>query len=233
LTASDALRERSITDERRNAYLTLRRKYEPEIVRLVVVAESPPASGLYFYNPAGKCSEPLFAALMLQLGFSPSSKEDGLREFQRMGWVLVDATYEPVNSLSDAQRDAVIIRDYPLLRGDLAALVVDRSTPLVLIKANVCRILEPRLAADEFKVLNRGRVIYFPSTGRQRDFQRQFGRDAPHGRTAHWPRAGIRRRRGKTAKSPAPHEGQRHRSGEIICLRFAYFDICRERRGAY
>ena len=80
----------------RNEYLAFRRKFEPENIRLVIVAESPPASGKYFYNPAGAVSEPLFAAFMLQLGFTPTTKEMGLREFQRRGWILVDATYEPV-----------------------------------------------------------------------------------------------------------------------------------------
>jgi hypothetical protein len=45
-------------------YLSLRSRYEPENIRLVIIAESPPASGLYFYNPTGARSEPLFAALM-------------------------------------------------------------------------------------------------------------------------------------------------------------------------
>jgi hypothetical protein len=40
-------------------------------------------------------------------------------------------------------RDAVIVRDFPLLRDDLVALLPDRSIPIVLIKSNVCRILEP------------------------------------------------------------------------------------------
>jgi hypothetical protein len=137
-------------------------------------ARSPPASGLYFYNPTGARSEPLFAALMRQLGISPISKENGLLEFQRRGWVLVDATYEPVNTTKCSSRDGVIARDYPLLRDDLATLMPKRSSPLVLIKANVCRILEPKLAKDGFNVLNGGRVIYFPGTGWQREFQRQF-----------------------------------------------------------
>jgi hypothetical protein len=68
----------------------------------------------------------------------------------------------------------VIVRDYHLLHHDLAMLTSDRSAPLVLIKANVCRILEPKLSGDGFQVLNRGRVIYFPSSGRQPDFRRQF-----------------------------------------------------------
>ena len=76
---------------------------------------------------------------------------------------------------SRRDRDRVIARDYPLLRDDLASLMSDRSTPLVLIKANVCRILEPKLLEDGFNVVNRGLVIYFPSNGWQKKFCYQFG----------------------------------------------------------
>jgi hypothetical protein len=158
----------------RQAYLSLRRQYEPDVVKLAIIAESPPTSGKYFYNPAGSKSEPLFAALMKQLPLSPSSKEMGLREFQQRGWILVDATYEPVNAFGSSKRDEVIERDYPLLRADLSSLIPDKSTPVVLIKTNVCRLLEPKLKQDGFNVLNRGRVIYFPAAGQQNEFQRQF-----------------------------------------------------------
>jgi hypothetical protein len=164
-----------LSKRKRSEYLDLRHRYEPRCVKLVVIAESPPASGLYFYDPTGTISEPLFAALMKQLRLSPTSKEEGLCGFQRKGWVLVDATYEPVNELTRSSRDKVIDRDYALLRDDLAALMSDRSTPLILVKENVCRILEPKLAHDGYNVLNRGRVIYFPASGRQKDFFRQFG----------------------------------------------------------
>jgi hypothetical protein len=96
----------------RSDYHSFRRQYEPQDVRLVIVAESPPVSGKYFYNPQGAISEPLFAALMKQLRYIPTTKESGLREFQRKGWLLVDATYEPVNGLSNVARDNVIERDY-------------------------------------------------------------------------------------------------------------------------
>jgi hypothetical protein len=158
----------------RSDYPSFRRQFEPQDVRLVIVAESPPASGKYFYNPKGVISEPLFAALMNQLGYIPATKEIGLREFQRKGWVLVDATYEPVNGLSNAARDKVIERDYPLLRDDLMALLPDQRVPLILLKANVCRLLEPKLREDGFNVINNANPIYFPSNGRQPDFHRQF-----------------------------------------------------------
>ncbi len=162
----------------RDYYLRLRRAYEPVNICLVIVAESPPASGKYFYDPTGSTKEPLFAAIMLQLGISPTTREIGLNELKQRGWILVDATYQPVDKLAkDASHDSdeVIARDYPLLRDDLASLTPDRSIPVVLIKANVCRILEPLLSKDGFHVLNGGRVVYFPSNGRQMDFKKQFG----------------------------------------------------------
>jgi hypothetical protein len=161
----------------RSKYLALRSPYEPDNIRLVIVAESPPAGGKYFYNPEGARSEPLFAAMMKQLGLSPTTKEDGLRKFQQCGWVLVDATYEPINKMKPgSKRDGMIDRAYPLLHDDLARLMTpDRLTPLVLIKENVCRILKPKLIQDRFRVLNGGIVIPFPSHGHQPEFHEKFG----------------------------------------------------------
>jgi hypothetical protein len=162
----------------RTAYIDLRHRYEPERIRLGIIAESPPASGLYFYDQTGAPSEPLFAALMKQLDPSRPSratKEVGLREFQRRGWLLVDATYEPVNKLDRSSAARVIERDYPLLRDDLATLTPDRSVPLVLIKTNICKVLEPKLTRDGFRVLNRGCLIPFPASGQQKKFHEQFG----------------------------------------------------------
>jgi hypothetical protein len=158
----------------RNDYLAMRGRYEPASVRLVIVAESPPTSGLYFYDPSGLISEPLFAAFMKQLGVSPASKDDGLREFQKRGWILVDATYQPVNEMTPSERNAVIVRDYDVLRADLTALLPGRTAPILLMKANVCELLEPRLVADGFNVLNGGRRVPFPVMHHTERFHREF-----------------------------------------------------------
>jgi hypothetical protein len=161
----------------RRRYLSFRNKFKPKRIRLVLIAESPQVSGKYFYDATGDVSEPLFKALIKHLGMKtlPAAKEIGLRKFQQKGWLLVDATYEPVNK--SHSRNRVIKRDYPKLRQDLVRLTKPKqaSVPLVLIKANVCRILELPLRADGFNVLNNGRLVYFPSYGRQNDFRRQFG----------------------------------------------------------
>ena len=147
----------------RSEYLALRRPYEPETVKLIVVAESPPRSGKYFYNREGQQTEPLFAAMMGQLGLPYTTKHEGLLNFQQCGWILVDATYEPVDQHGDAPiRNQIIERDYPQLLHDLKALSPNSSAPVVLIKANVCRLLQDRLAREGFNVLNRGDVVFFP-----------------------------------------------------------------------
>ena len=95
--------------------------------------------------------------------------------------MLIDATYEPVNALNKRDRDMVIERDYLELCGDLKRLLATRwsEVPLVLIKANVCKLLEPKLKRDGFNVLNKGRSVYFPASGQQLIFDRQFGEIAP------------------------------------------------------
>jgi hypothetical protein len=124
-----------MVQKQRSEYLDLRREFEPEpaCVKLVIVAESPPTGGKYFYNPDGKVSEPLFTALMKQLGIRPDTKSEGLREFQKRGWVLVDATYEQVSEPDERSRDLVIDRDYPLLRDDLKRLLGARWNEVPLI----------------------------------------------------------------------------------------------------
>jgi hypothetical protein len=159
----------------RDEYLDRRRCYEPKKVELIIVAEYPPISGKYFYDPRGEVTEALFKALMEQLSYIPQLKKDGLKEFQRRGWVLVDATYEPVNraKISKRERDNVIERDYEKLLADLLGLSPNRSVPLILIKANVCRLLAPKLMNDGFNVLNE-RSLPFPGNGHQKEFRPLF-----------------------------------------------------------
>ena len=159
---------------KRADYLAFRRQYEPTSPRLIILAESPPFSGKYFYNPGGAVTEPLFSAMMEQIGVKPLSKELGLRQLQGKGWLLVDATYEPVNDYTDPRKAEVILRDYHLLLDDLVHLSPDGSVPIVLIKVNVCRLLEPRLSNDGFDIINHGRAIPFPSSGQQKKFRFGF-----------------------------------------------------------
>lgn len=92
-----------------------------------------------------------------------------------MGWILVDATYEQVDKHSNSVRNDVIDRGYKELCNDLEILAPNRSVPLILIKANVCRKLKPRLAGGGYTVLNGETVVPFPSHGWQTKFRERFG----------------------------------------------------------
>jgi len=154
-------------------YLRFRERYLPQHPKIIFVLESPPKSGKYFYDPEGLISEPLFSAMMKDvLAIKSSTKDEGLREFATRGFLLLDATYTPVNHphLSPRERDEMILADWPLLVEELRKCG-GPATKLVLVKANVCRLLDSKLTGAGFTVLNHGKLIPFPSTGQQKKFR--------------------------------------------------------------
>lgn len=152
-------------------YLRFRNKYIPTITRIVFVLESPPASGLYFYNPDGSVKEQLFKAMMKDvLEIDPKTKEEGLKKFQACGFFLIDSTYTPVNKLDDDEADEIIRRDAPLLVEELRKYA-SPETKIVLVKANVCEILKPILEEAGFSVLNEGISIPFSGWGQRTKFR--------------------------------------------------------------
>lgn len=155
----------------REHYIRLRERYRPEVLKVIFILESPPASGKYFYDETGLITEPLFKAFMELLKFEPKSKKDGLKYFSQTGHYLVDATYRPVNKLNDKERTEAIIADYELLVRDLRNIKAQEKAQLILIKANICRLLGPRLLKDGFNVVNNNVVIPFPSSGQQKKFR--------------------------------------------------------------
>lgn len=104
------------------------------------------------------------------LELDPKTKKEGLGEFAARGFLLIDATYVPVNQLDGRARDMAILDAFPLLVEELGKYA-EPETRLVLVKANICELLEPKLAACGFTVLNRGKKINFPSTGQQNKFR--------------------------------------------------------------
>lgn len=152
-------------------YLRLRNEYLPETLKLIFILESPPISGKYFYDKTGNKAEPLFNEMMKAIGCEPIDKEDGLQFFKNKGYFLVDSTYKPVNNLNRKVRDNTILSDFSELLADLRSITPDKKSPIVLVKVNVCQLLEIRLISEGFIVLNKGNVVPFPSTGQQKRFQ--------------------------------------------------------------
>jgi hypothetical protein len=152
-------------------YHKLRQKYLPQKIKYIFLLESPPISGGYFYDPDGRATEQLFSAVMKVINYRPVSKADGLREFARRGYVLVDATYSPVNHIkNERKRNQAILRDLPDLIDGLRKMVGRRRVKIILIKANICQMLEAPLKAVGFNVINNGISVPFPGSGQQNKF---------------------------------------------------------------
>lgn len=151
-------------------YLELRNRYLPETLKIIFILESPPASGKYFYDETGLKTEPLFSEMMKAFHYQPIDKKDGLEFFMAQGFFLVDSTYKTVDKMKDKDRETAILSDFDDLIADIESINKNKS-PLVLVKANICRLLEKRLKSKGFDVLNKGAVIPFPSSGQQNRFQ--------------------------------------------------------------
>ena len=138
-------------------YTVFRGRYTPKHPKIIFVLESPPVSGKYFYDPEGPTTEPLFSAMMKDvLELSPQTKHKGLTEFETRGYLLLDATYTPVNipgnkSARMKAAAAQITKDFPLL---VAELRKHPDTQLVLVMANVRELLDRKLKTEGFTVLN-------------------------------------------------------------------------------
>jgi hypothetical protein len=67
----------------RSYYHSLRGLYKPDKLKLIVVAESPPTSGKYFYDNTGVPTEPLFGAFMQRLGIAASPRKRACASFNK------------------------------------------------------------------------------------------------------------------------------------------------------
>ncbi len=141
----------------------LRDTYIPEKIKLVFVLESPPANHGYVYDPSGRVSEILFRSFMGLLGKKPETKDEGLKMLQKKGWLLTNPIYEPVNKISDKEADEKILSNYSNFKKDLLTLLGNnKKIPIILVKSNICKLLEKPLLEDRFNVLNKGVCVPFP-----------------------------------------------------------------------
>src|SRR3989344_9394250 len=154
-------------------YLNLRKKFTTKTVKIIFVLESPPKSGLYFYDQRDRTSEPLFKAVMKVLNIDHENKAEGLEKFKSKGCLLMDATYTPVNNLRGVKKDKAILEDYNSLVSDLRNNT-RKNTKIILVKVNICDLLEYRLRNEGFNIINRGVRVPFPNHVHQGRFHQEI-----------------------------------------------------------
>src|SRR5438094_2663135 len=113
-----------------------RRKYRPQKVRLLLIAESPPSSGGFFYFPTTIGKDHLFRETMKALDLWPTGvpmrrgvdKRPMLRRFESLGLYLLDTCDFPVDKMRPRERREAVLEQIPRLVNDV-------------IEANPLRIL--------------------------------------------------------------------------------------------
>src|SRR5438128_2033017 len=118
-----------------------RRKYRPRKVRLLLIAESPPSSGGFFYFPMTIGKDHLFRETMKALDLWPENepmrrgvdKRSMLRRFQSMGFYLLDTCDFPVDKMRPVERREAVLQQIPrlvdnVIEADPLHILVVKST---------------------------------------------------------------------------------------------------------
>jgi hypothetical protein len=98
------------------------RKYRPDRIKVLFVAESPPASGSYFYYGGNR----LLHEMRRALKEDQRTDADFLMSFMKRGWYLDDLVQTPVKNQSELKNKCRKARD------DLAARI-RRYSPCIVV----------------------------------------------------------------------------------------------------
>jgi len=159
-----------------NQYIAARDKWKPEKVNVLIIAESPPAGGGYFYFNEPRRSG-LFAETIKALGIVQElpkgyDKHPLLEQFKCQGYLLLDCCYEPVNKMPLKERKQTI-------NNQLGRLVKDVQTidpqKIIIIKSSIYYLVKNALEKSGYgnKVLNQ-KPIPFPSHGHQATYRQSI-----------------------------------------------------------
>jgi len=164
----------------RNDYATARNKYRPTRINVLLVAESPPSSGGYFYAEKAIGKDHLFRETMKALKLWPvdrpmrkgCDKRPMLKRFRSLGFFLIDTCELPVDKMPPRRRRLCTIQGASTLPNRVKQLSPVR---ILIVKKTVfdparCAL---RIAGFEDRILNK-RALPFPSHGNQRRFRRMM-----------------------------------------------------------
>ena len=161
----------------KNRYASARNKYRPDKISLLLIAESPPSSGGYFYLEKTIGKDHLFRETMKALELWPydrpmakgCDKRPMLKQFRSLGFFLIDTCELPVDNLRPKQRRISIVQGASTLPKRVKGLDPMR---ILIVKKTVFNPVKRVLSDAGFgeRILNT-RPLPFPSHGNQRKFR--------------------------------------------------------------
>jgi hypothetical protein len=168
-------------ENHRMNYESLRAANRPRDIRVLMIAESPPASesGRFFYKVGVMTGDALFLDMM-KVCFPEmashqtarqirSRKAQYLAAFKERGYYLVDATDSPVAGLTKSQKMSALLRDRLQLQAKIRKLVTTK-TPIILITRTVWEVHYESLKSLGYNVIN-SEPISHPAYGNNQKFR--------------------------------------------------------------
>ncbi len=166
----------------KNSYAVARNKYRPRRVNVLIVAESPPSSGGYFYAEKAIGKDHLFRETMKALKLWPvdrpmrkgCDKRPMLKQFRSLGFFLIDTCELPVDKMQPRRRRLSTIQGALTLPNRVKELDPGR---ILIVKKTVFNPARQALSVAGFedRILNK-KSLPFPSHGNQRRFRRMMRR---------------------------------------------------------
>lgn len=169
-------------------YADRRSRWKPARVRLLLVAESPPADGgnisdrRFFYDEKLTSADGLFREVVKTLYDKPTlvsgqdQKRRWLERLQHDGVYLIDLAPHPVNMLDPNQRQASLSSR---VHQTVAVATDLRPSGIVLIKKNVFELLSKPMHRAALPVLH-DTFVPFPGSGNQKRFRESFSAAIRH-----------------------------------------------------
>ena len=169
-------------------------RYKPATVRVLFIAEAPPAFRFnrLFYFEDLRDGDTLFLEMMKTLygsavgftekGFSSGSSAEGIRSrkpellarFMHEGYFLIDASEEPMpDRASSSQKLALLRASVPRLIVRLKEFSIGKNTPIVLIGGVAYSACAQSLMNLGFNVINEA-MIDHPARGGQLRFRQKL-----------------------------------------------------------
>jgi hypothetical protein len=178
-------------DRRLKEFEEAAKRYQPHPLRLLFIAEAPPAFRVdrLFYFTGLRDGDTLFLEMMkvlypAEIGYSEGDFRPGfsvkhlrhrkpelLRKFQNDGHQLIDAYEQPMpDGASAATKIALMRSTLPALLSKVRRLIGERSVPLILIGGITYSVCAEALRLDGQRVVN-DTMIHHPARGGQKLFR--------------------------------------------------------------
>jgi len=170
-----------------SSFAVASRKYRPATVRILFIAEAPPAyeSKRFFYFTGLRQGDTLFLEMMktlypLEVGFSGDRFDDGhsiaairlrkaelLNRFKSDGFYLIDACERPMPQSANTAIKTVVMRSaLPSLKAKVKGLCGSETVGVLLIGTVTYRVCADALRDEGVNVVNKA-AINHPARGGQ------------------------------------------------------------------